>query len=182
MLPIIIVIFLLSLIFKLVFNIVSPLSALLSQNAESPTILTNILALLLLLLFIFIFGLLVRNRKGQLHFSRFETRYLLQVPLYSSIKETVAQFTGIKEMPFSQVVLVDIYNTGILVTGFVTESLDNEIYTIFVPTAPNPMNGNIYHVPIKKLRFLTIEPEKAMKSIVGMGTGSSHLFKAKIKE
>ncbi|MFT6037094.1 MAG: putative membrane protein, partial [Marivirga sp.] len=171
----------LSLIFKLVFNIISPLSTLLSQNAESPTILTNILALLSLLLFIFIFGFLVRNRTGQLHFSRFETRYLLQVPLYASIKETVAQFTGIEEMPFSQVVLVDIYNTGILVTGFVTESLDNEIYTTFVPTVPNPMNGDIYHVPVQQLRFLTIEPEKAMKSKVGMGMGSSHLFKATSK-
>lgn len=181
MLPIIIVIFLLSLIFKLVFNIVEPLSSILDRNADSHTVLTNILALFILFLFIFIFGLIVRNRKGQHYFTKFESKYLIQIPLYSSIKETVAQFSGIKEMPFSQVVLVDAYNTGVLLTGFVTESTDNEIYTIFVPTAPNPMNGNIYHVPAKQLKFLDIEPEKAMKSIVGMGTGSSLLIKAKEK-
>jgi uncharacterized membrane protein len=43
------------------------------------------------------------------------------------------------------------------------------------------MNGNIYHVPKKQLKFLDIESEKAMKSIVGMGTGSSLLFKAQEK-
>ena len=82
-------------------------------------------------------------------------------------------------MPFSQVVLVDAYNTGVLLTGFVTETVSGDIYTVFVPTAPNPMNGNIYHVPASQLRFLDIEPEKAMRSIVGMGTGSSELFTAK---
>lgn len=81
-------------------------------------------------------------------------------------------------MPFSQVVLVDAYNTGVLLTGFITETVSKEIYTVFVPTAPNPMNGNIYHVPASQLRFLDIEPEKAMRSIVGMGTGSTVLFEA----
>jgi uncharacterized membrane protein len=181
MLPIIIVIFLLSLIFKLVFNIVDPLSSLLDKNAESHTMLTNVLALFILFVFIFVFGLIVRNRKGQLYFTKFEEKYLIQIPLYSSIKETVAQFSGLKEMPFKQVVLVDAYNTGVLLTGFVTETTDNEMFTVFVPTAPNPMNGNIYHVPARQLKFLDIEPEKAMKSIVGMGTGSSFLLRAKNK-
>lgn len=84
-------------------------------------------------------------------------------------------------MPFRQVVLVDAYNTGVLLTGFVTETAAEGIYTVFVPTAPNPMNGNIYHVPVSQLRFLDIEPEKAMRSIVGMGTGSSILFAAKLR-
>ncbi|GAB3336923.1 hypothetical protein GCM10027429_20800 [Marivirga atlantica] len=180
-LPIIIVLFLLSLIFKLLFNVIAPLSALLDQNAESHTWFINILALLILVLFIFIFGLVLRNRRGQLYFNKFERRYLVQIPLYTSIKETVTQFSGVKKMPFSQVVLVDAYGTEVFLTGFVTEEITDDLYTIFVPTAPNPMNGNIYHVPKKQLKFLDIESEKAMKSIVGMGTGSSLLFKAQEK-
>ena len=181
-LPIIIILFLLSLIFQLAFRLVEPLSSLLDKNAETHTLLTNFLALLILIAVIFIFGIVYSNRRGQYIFSKFEQRYLIQIPLYSTIKETIAQFSGIKDMPFSQVVLADVYGTGVLLTGFVTESTDNNMYTIFVPTAPNPMNGNIYHVPKEKLQFLDIEPEKAMKSIVGMGTGSSGLITAKHKK
>ncbi|WP_332913105.1 DUF502 domain-containing protein [Algoriphagus boritolerans] len=84
-------------------------------------------------------------------------------------------------MPFSQVVLVDAYNTGVLLTGFITEKACDGIYTVFVPTAPNPMNGNIYHVPVRQIRFLDIESEKAMRTIMGLGTGSSVLFSARVK-
>ncbi len=180
-LPIIIVLFLLSIIFRLLFNIIAPVSALIDHNSDSHTWFINLISLLILVVFIFLFGLILRNRKGQLYFTTFERKYLVQIPLYSSIKETVTQFSGMKKMPFSQVVLVDAYNTGVLLTGFVTEAVNDDLYTVFVPTAPNPMNGNIYHVPRNQLTFLDIEAEKAMKSIVGMGTGSSLLFLANKK-
>jgi uncharacterized membrane protein len=178
-LPTIIILFLLSLIFKFVFNIVAPISSLLDNNAESPPLIINFMALLILIALIFIIGLFLRNARSTRYFKSFEDNYLLQIPLYSTLQEIIAQFTGLKKMPFSQVVLVDPYNTGVLMTGFVTEIVTTDLYTIFVPTAPNPMNGNIYHVPISQLRFLDIEPEKAMRSVIGMGTGSSILFAAK---
>jgi uncharacterized membrane protein len=177
-LPTIIILFLLSLIFKFVFNFVAPISAVLDKNADSHAWFINLLALFILIALVFIIGLIMRDTRGQRSFKSFEDKYLLQIPLYSTLKETVAQFSGLKKMPFSQVVLVDAYNTGVLLTGFVTEKVTDGIYTVFVPTAPNPMNGNIYHVPVAQLKFLEIEPEKAMRSIVGMGTGSTILFSA----
>jgi uncharacterized membrane protein len=178
-LPTIIILFLLSLIFKFIFNLVAPISSLLDKNSESHTFFINFMAFLILLALIFIIGLILRDRRSIKSFKKFEDFYLLQVPLYSTLKETVAQFSGRKKTPFSQVVLVDPYNTGVLLTGFVTETVSVDLYTVFVPTAPNPMNGNIYHVPASQLRFLDIEPEKAMRSIIGMGTGSSVLFASK---
>ncbi len=178
-LPSIIILFLLSLIFKFVFNLVAPISSILDKNADEHAFFVNVLALMILITFIFIIGLIMRNTRGRRSFKVFENKYLLQIPLYSTLRETIAQFSGLKKMPFSQVVLVDAFNTGVLLTGFVTEIVAEGIYTVFVPTAPNPMNGNIYHVPVSQLRFLEIEPEKAMRSIVGMGTGSSILFAAK---
>lgn len=181
-LPTIIILFLLSLIFKFVFNIVSPISALLDKNAEKHEFLINLLALLILIVFIFIIGLVMRSARSKKSFQSFESRYLLRIPLYSTLHETIAQFAGLKKMPFSQVVLVDAFNTGVLLTGFITENAADGIYTVFVPTAPNPMNGNIYHVPVSQLKFLDIESEKAMRSIVSLGTGSSALFAAKLRD
>ncbi|MDO8967613.1 DUF502 domain-containing protein [Algoriphagus sp.] len=180
-LPTIIILFLLSLIFKFVFNIVSPISALLDKNAEKHALLINLLALLILVVFIFTIGLILRSARSKKSFKIFEGRYLLRIPLYSTLQETIAQFSGLKKMPFSQVVLIDAYNTEVLLTGFITEKACDGIYTVFVPTAPNPMNGNIYHVPSTQMRFLDIEPEKAMRTIMGMGTGSSVLFAAREK-
>lgn len=181
-LPTIIILFLLSLIFKFVFNIVSPISALLDKNADEHPFLINLLALLILIVFIFTIGLIMRSARSKKSFQSFESRYLLRIPLYSTLQETIAQFTGLKKMPFSQVVLVDAFNTGVMLTGFITEDAAEGIYTVFVPTAPNPMNGNIYHVPVSQLKFLDIESEKAMRSIVGLGTGSSALFAAKLRD
>jgi uncharacterized membrane protein len=178
-LPTIIILILLSVIFRFVFNIIAPISALLDQNAETHTFITNLVALLILISLIFLIGFILSDFRNRRSFKRFEDNYLLRVPLYSTLRGTIDKFSGLKKMPFSQVVLVDAYNTGVLLTGFVTETVSDDIYTVFVPTAPNPMNGNIYHVPASQLRFLDIEPEKAMRSIVGMGTGSSELFTAK---
>jgi uncharacterized membrane protein len=175
-LPTIIILFLLSVIFKFVFNIVSPISSLLNQTPEENTLFVNILALLILLALIFLIGLVLRSTSRKQYFINFEVKYLLQIPLYSTIREIIAQFSGLKKMPFSQVVLVDAFNTGVLLTGFVTETNVGDMYTVFVPTGPNPMNGNIYHVPVSKLKFLEVEPEKAIRSVVGLGTGSACLF------
>lgn len=180
-LPTIIILFLLSIIFKFVFNLVSPISALLDKNADEHKFLINVLALLILVTFIFIIGFIMRSARSIKTFKSFEDRYLLKIPLYSTLQETIAQFSGLKKMPFSQVVLVDAYNTGVLLTGFITEKAGDGIYTVFCPTAPNPMNGNIYHVPATQMKFLDIEPEKAMRTIMGMGTGSSNLFAAREK-
>ena len=108
-----------------------------------------------------------------------EDNFLVKAPLYVLVRDTVQQFSGLKKMPFSQVVLVDPYGNGVLLTGFVSEEVTPDLFTIFVPTAPNPLNGNIYHVPKSNLIFLPVSPEVAMRSIVSMGNGSSALLKFK---
>ncbi len=185
-LPVAILLFLLFLGFKLVFNILSPISNLLSPESFGAHWVMNILSLLVLLGFFFLVGWLVRNQAGKNYFKKFENEYLCRIPLYATVRDLVQQFSGYKKMPFSQVVLIDPFNTGILMTGFVTEELENGMYTVFVPTAPNPTNGNIYHVPSSRLKNVDIKAEKAMSTVVGMGTGSSCLFipedKSKIED
>ncbi len=114
---------------------------------------------------------------GQEYFAIFEGEYLRNVPLYGTLKELVQQFSGLKKVPFSQVVLIDPFDSGVLMTGFITEKVSDDIYTIFVPTAPNPTNGNIYHVPKSRLKLISTPAEAAMRTVVGMGTGSTCLFK-----
>lgn len=175
-LPIIILLLILFLLFKMLFNLVSPISHLLDPNSEYANWTISLLALIILLVFFFIIGLLVRNRKGKNFFDNMEKAYLCQVPLYTTLRDLVQQLTGLKEMPFSQVVLIDPFDSGVLMTGFITERIGNDMATVFVPTAPNPTNGFIFHVAIEKIQLMDVSADTAVRTVVTMGTGSSCFF------
>ena len=61
-------------------------------------------------------------------------------------------------------------------TGFITEDHGDGTVTLFVPTAPNPTNGFVFHVPEKSIRRLKVSSEDAMRSIIGIGVGSNKLM------
>lgn len=126
------------------------------------------------LLFFFIIGLIVRTR-----FSRFldraEDKYLLKIPGYKLAKETVQQFFGKNRSFFKEVVLVDIYRTGTLMTGFITDD-QGDIISVFVPTGPNPTSGNIFHLQKDQVTRTTASVDVGMKTIISCGAGSAEVF------
>jgi len=176
LLPLTIILIILSFIFNFIFEVIEPLSSAIDPGTEEPRWWIKLISLMIFMVIIFAIGIMVKNRLGKLYFKIFERRYLAKLPLYNLIHQTVYQFVGLKEFPFSQVVLLDPYHTGTLMTGFVTDQIKEELYTVFVPTAPNPTNGNIYHVPKKSLTFLEVSPQDAMRTIMGMGTGSAEMM------
>ncbi len=175
-LPLAIILFVLRLLFRFVVSLLVPISTLLTSGSDEPHWSVNIISLVVLMLFLFAVGLAAHNRSGKFYFTYAERNYLRHIPLYTIVKDTVQQFSGLKKMPFSQVVLVDPFKTGVLMTGFVTEEITDDLFTVFVPTAPNPTNGNIYHIPRECIKFLEVGTDKAMRTVVSMGTGSSCLF------
>lgn len=176
-LPLTIIILVLYVVFRFIFNLVAPLSALISPGQEDPHWIFNVIALVILVVFVFMAGLMVQNRVGKVYFKIFERKYLKKIPLYHMVHETVYQFAGVKKLPFSEVVMIDPYKTGTLMTGFITDRITEDLFSVFVPTAPNPMNGNIYHVPRNAVTFLNVSTQDAMRTVVGMGTGTSSLWK-----
>ncbi|SFU18221.1 Uncharacterized membrane protein [Algoriphagus locisalis] len=176
LLPLTIILILLSIVFNFIFGIVAPLSAALDPGTEEPHWLINVLSLAIFCAFIFLIGLLVRNKVGKVYFKVFERKYLTKLPLYSLIHQTVYQFVGLKKLPFSEVVLLDPFRSGTMMTGFITDQIEDKLYTIFVPTAPNPTNGNIYHVPKELITFLDASTQDAMRTVMGMGTGTADML------
>jgi uncharacterized membrane protein len=175
-LPLIIIVFIFSLIFDFIFDIVKPLSHILDPGQEEPHWIIHVLSMLIIFFMILTLGLALNTRTGKGALRSIEYKILRKIPMYSLISDLVVQISGLQQMPFSKVVLIDPYNTGILLTGFVAEECAGDMLTVFVPTAPNPTNGNIYHVPLRLAQFLELPPQIAMQTIVGMGTGSGKLF------
>ncbi|MBK8703879.1 MAG: DUF502 domain-containing protein [Saprospiraceae bacterium] len=125
----------------------------------------------------FVVGLVVQTNLGKRIFAFAEENMLKQLPFYSLVSETVQQLIGAKRMPFSKVVLVDVYSNPTRMTGFVVdEHPDTNMITVFVPTAPNPTNGFIFHVREDQVVYLNVKPEDAIRTVIGVGIGSSLLF------
>jgi len=165
-------------IINLVFKYLKPIVELLPLSAKWQEILATLAIIIAILVAFFIAGLIVRSRVGRFIKHVFEKKYLMRIPGYKVASETVKQFFGKNRSFFSEVVLVDVFNSGTLMTGFVTD-IHDEFYTVFVPTGPNPTSGNIYHVHRSKIIHTSTGVETGMKTIISCGAGSNEIFSNK---
>lgn len=177
LLPIVILIWVAQLLVALIESLLRPITNLI--NLEVPDIVINLIAIAAVIAFCFIVGLAIRTRSGSMIFNYVEKQWFERLPVYSSIRDIVQQFTGKKKQPFNQVVILEAFGTKM--TGFVTDE-DGDDFTIFVPTAPNPTNGFVFHARRDQIVFVEAKTEAAMRTVVGMGVGSQALMKSNIVE
>lgn len=163
-------------IFKKVDQAISGLTELFMPQSMWQEILADILVIGLIVTACFVVGVLVRTRLGKWIYHTMENSFLKKAPGYNLIKETVFQFLGNKESPFSSVALVKIYGNDTLVSAFITDTHDNGMCTVFVPTGPNPTSGNIFHLENQYVFPVDVPVEDAMRSIISCGAGSSELI------
>jgi uncharacterized membrane protein len=106
---------------------------------------------------------------------------LLRVPLlnkiYSTVKQVKEAFAGHKSS-FQQAVLVEFPRTGVYSLGFITSDQHNEVqfrtpqqvWSVFVPTTPNPTTGFLIFVPESQLTRLEMSVPDAIKCIISLGS------------
>ena len=181
LLPISLVVILFRWIIGLVEKYLGPLIGLVETDSQFYKLGLYLLALIGIFLLFFFIGLIIKTSWGNFLRNGLEKRYLSKIPGYKLARETVTQFFGKNRSFFSEVVLVDLFNSGTLMTGFITDD-QGEIITVFVPTGPNPTSGNIYHVPVEKVTKTTTHVDAGMKSIISCGAGSVEMFKSKIEK
>jgi len=139
-------------------------------------ILVDLFAFVFIVLFCFLVGLFVSTETGQMWTNRIERKILFKLPYYGTLREAVHQLLGNSNMNLFKVVLVDLYGNDTLMTGFLTDETLGEYCTVFVPTGPNPTNGFIYHVKRSQLIHVDVKAEDAIRSIIGVGTGSANIL------
>jgi len=179
-LPITLFILLIRFLFNLVVGVIDPLARLLfpaqdfadTQNRA----LIGLLSLAIVVTFCFLVGLVLKTQAGKALWGWIETGLLEKLPIYSTIRETVQQFTGKSREHFSRVVIVDPFGNGTRMTGFVTDTHENGMVTVFVPTAPNPTNGFVFHLDPECVTYTEVGTEEAMRSIIAVGNGSAKVL------
>ena len=177
-LPLSILLFAIKWLFGFVTNAIKPLTDLVVANSPLHGLVADLIVIVVIVVACFLVGLFVRTKLGRILYEKAESGLLVKAPGYKLIKETVNQFLGKKESPFSSVALVRIFGNDTKATAFVTDKHEDGSFTVFIPTGPNPTSGQIFHLDAEYVHPVDVSVEDAMRSIISCGAGSEMLINA----
>jgi uncharacterized membrane protein len=162
-----------------------PFSAFLREAGEFPfwfAPAVRLATLILLVVGLFLVGDLARYTFFRRALKSFEG-ILLQLPLVKIIYMTCKQIVEAVSKPgggmFHQVVLFEYPRPGIWALGFVTNEdigpagfsgrIGHDVYTVFLPTTPNPTSGFLLFIPKDDCLLLEISVTDAMRLVISGG-------------
>lgn len=141
---------------------------------------SKLLILICLFLFTILLGLIARwfFFKALLNLS---DKILHKIPLvnkvYKTTQEIIKTIFVTDKSSFKQVVMVPFPKEGSYVMGLVSrespkvccEKTGSQLYSVLVPTTPNPTTGFLLMYKKEDMIFLDLKPEHAIKYIVSCG-------------
>ena len=181
-LPITILLVVFRWVFTTVEELIQPLSLPLAQRVDAPEVFIDLLVIIMIMLGCFLIGTLASTGIGKWLHTRFDSSLAKLAPGYNLVRDIIHQIFGDNaNSPFKQgdVARVRLFGADVTTetTAIITSRHDNDWYTVFVPTGPNPTSGLIYHLPPNQVELLKgIKVEEALKTIIACGAGSSELF------
>jgi uncharacterized membrane protein len=115
------------------------------------------------------------------YFGGLTERFILSIPgvntVYTTVKQIVDTFGTSKRNSFSKVVLVEFPRKGCYTLGFLTSQaqsepqlrLQRELWSVFVPTSPNPTGGYFLLLPPEDIVELEMSVGDGMKLVISGG-------------
>ncbi|MCB1104431.1 MAG: DUF502 domain-containing protein [Opitutaceae bacterium] len=150
------------------------------RDRPSLGLLWDVIATVIVLLLVTVLGYVSRHVFGKYLLSVGE-RIMLGIPgvsaVYNTVKQIVDTFGSQKRNIFSKVVLIEFPRKGAWVIGFLTSKAKGEaqaktqqdVWTVFVPTTPNPTSGFLVLVPRQDIVELDMSVGDGMKLIISGG-------------
>jgi len=181
-LPIAILGFFFKWLFKTVTDLIQPLTDYTSSEYHFPEFIADIVVIAIILVSCFFVGVVVRTKMGNFLHKMFDDILQKLAPGYRMVKEVVVQIFGSSNnSPFANGMVARVKLFGIdcptEVTALVVDHYDGDIYTVFMPTGPNPTSGNIYHVKKEQVTlYPDVKLDSAMRTVIACGAGSGELF------
>jgi uncharacterized membrane protein len=154
---------------------------LLPESLAQFTVLWNILATIIVLVMITTLGYLSRYVFGQ-YLGGLAERFIQSIPgvntVYNTVKQIVETFSTQNRNLFSKVVLVQFPRAGSYTVGFLTNrtqgeaqvKTSRELWTVFVPTTPNPTSGFMLLLPPEEIIDLEMSVGDGMKMVISGGS------------
>jgi len=142
------------------------------------------LGIIALIALLFVTGFLARNYIGKKLLSLGDyivTHIPLINRIYIAFREISEALFSEKREVFKKAVIIEYPRKGLYSIGFFTqdtkgpvqEAMDEDLVSIFVPTAPNPTSGYLLFVPKEQIQDIDMSVEDALKLVIS--GGSIHL-------
>jgi len=140
----------------------------------------DILATLIVVVLVTLLGYASRYVLGKYFFSMGD-RFIQGIPgvsaVYNTVRQIVNTFSTQSRHLFSKVVLVEFPRKGCWTIGFLTSAARGEaqaktaedVWTVFVPTTPNPTSGFLLIVPRREAVELEMSVGDGMKMVISGG-------------
>jgi len=157
---------------KSVGTVVRPIAALVPDWLPAE----GLLSLLLVLALCFVVGAAVRTRSGRAVRERLERVLFERLPGYSLLRSLTQRMAGDGEANTWKPALVEIEDA--LVPAFIIEELDDDRFTVFVPSVPTPLAGAVYVLRRERVHILDVPFTQAIGAVSRWGSGSKDLVAA----
>ena len=150
------------------------------RNQEGLDTVWSIVATLIVMVFVTLLGYVSRYVFGKFFFS-IGDRFIQTIPgvnaVYNTVRQIVNTFSSQSRHMFNKVVLVEFPRKGCWTIGFLTNTAQGEaqsksgteVWTIFVPTTPNPTSGFLLMIPRSEIIELDMAVGDGMKMIISGG-------------
>jgi len=138
--------------------------------------LKHIVGFLLTILFLYTLGLIVKNVLGNKIYIFFEN-ILSNIPvinkIYNTIKNITDTVSSSNKQSFTKVVIIEYPKENLwtlaMVTSETKDHQNNDYYTLFVPTTPNPTSGYMIIVNKKDVKETDISVDEGLSIIISGG-------------
>ncbi len=140
----------------------------------------NIIATAIVVVLITLLGYVSRYVLGK-YFGGLAERFIQTIPgvngVYNTVKQLVATFSTQNRSLFSKVVLIEFPRKGAHTIAFLTSKTQGEaqartgkeLWTVFVPTTPNPTGGYLLLIPKDEIIELEMSVGDGMKLVISGG-------------
>jgi uncharacterized membrane protein len=140
----------------------------------------EILSTLIVVALVTLLGYVSRYVFGKFFFSMGD-RFMQTIPgvsaVYNTVRQIVNTFSSQSRHMFNKVVLVEFPRKGCWTIGFLTNTVqgeaqsktDADVWTVFVPTTPNPTSGFLLMLPKADIVELDMPVGDGMKMIISGG-------------
>jgi uncharacterized membrane protein len=140
----------------------------------------SIVATLIVIALVTVLGYVSRYVFGK-YFLSIGDRFVQSIPgvngVYNTVRQIVNTFGSKNRNMFNKVVLVEFPRKGCWTLGFLTNTAQGEaqskagaeVWTVFVPTAPNPTGGFLLMLPRSEVVELDMAVGDGMKMIISGG-------------
>jgi uncharacterized membrane protein len=178
--PLVLLVLIIGKVMDILRKLVAPIVDKIPLEAIGGITISRIFALLVLLLLCFIAGLFAKTKKANDLKKWVEAKILSHIPGYGLFKGLTEYAAGLDSEHLKDVVLVDIEEVWQI--GFLMDEIDDELSTVYIPGAPNPMSGDVFFVKKERLKKLDLPELSAMKIYKKLGLDSKKILNGKINK